>query len=166
MRLLYLCENCCTHCWLDVCGSLNYDVITKWCNVQSEGGEICKAYFASFFVSNQYINGYGMQEELSKSGTRLLLPPCIAASHRYFNVGAVLVIWCCLWSQIIYVDCCACVAAKCNWAEANPERYANKNQWDLPDCLKWIHHNSNKSSKAMLQVNVILNWNVCGDRRI
>ena len=54
-----ICENCCTRHWLDVCGSVNYDVIAQ---MVSEGGEICKSYFASFLVSNQYINGYGMQE--------------------------------------------------------------------------------------------------------
>ena len=58
--------------------------------VQSEGGEICKAYFASFCVF--YIN--------------IFFPISISTFSLF------LVIPCCLRSQLIYVDCCACVAAR------------------------------------------------------
>ena len=110
----------------------------------SEGGKICKAYFASFFVSNQYINGYGMQEHdcfyrhaqqhlnsISTLALSLLFDvvcevksSMLAAVHAYrLNVQC--------QHRMIHSK-----PALSNSAEANPERYANKNQLDLADCLK------------------------------
>ena len=131
--------------------------------VQSEGGEICKAYFASFFFF--LIN--------------IFLPISISTFSLFLVIQE-----CCLRSQIIYVDYCACVAAR--WATpASTDTLARKHKiirskpicplqylengiqkykLELADCLKWIHHNkdnshnSTQSSKTMLQGNVIMNW--------